>query len=366
MKKSGFAVLSIMFILLLIVGCTQRFIQPSENAPAQQETAEEPAEESAEEAPAELPAEAEPEEAEEPEAAVQEPEETIVAPVREPAKYTTPAKEPSKEEKGTCGCSFTWDPLCGKDGKTYINKCLFKCFGRSDSDIQTNSQCPKKDSPIKIYTDDITVDYEADKWNSGYCWRPMYRDAGIRYCKNLIVNGRVNTEPAPLRGNWLDEELLTADWKARKDSYTIKLKTVQQATNEEYDMLFQPLFEPGRYRLSFWARQDIAANNDWKAKLILKDWWDTKPRPVGVTGCYEVSTDINADEHYIDVAPNKWRRYNYEFDVPLNLTQWTSQRRISADCEYEWDNIPGGYRIELTGPTVGYALFDDFVLEKVK
>ncbi|MBN1543904.1 hypothetical protein JW898_00400 [Candidatus Woesearchaeota archaeon] len=346
------------------------FIQPTEKAPSQteqtaEEPAEQPADEAAEELPEEMPAEAEPEEADETEAAVKNPEETIVEPVRKPAKYTTPAKEPSTEKKDTCGCSFTWDPLCSNEGKIYINKCLFKCFGGDEEDIKLNSQCLKKTSPINLYTGDTEAKYEADKWNGGYCWRMMWRESGIRYCRNLIVNGRVNVEPEPLRGNWLDEEHLTADWKAREDSNTIKLQTGQKATNEEYDTTFQPLFEAGRYRFSFWARQDVAANNDWKARLILKDWWDAKPRPVGVMGCYEVSTDINADEIYIEVLPNKWRRYNYEFDVPLNTTQWTSSTRVSADCEYEWDNVPGGYRIELTGPTVGYALFDDFVLEKI-
>jgi hypothetical protein len=359
----------IVILLLLISGCTywttgqvkettqMKSAPVEDNATA--ETATEPAEQATKKTTKATPATEE----------SGEDEEITVTPVAQkqtrPA-YTTPPAEPTKEERGTCGCSFTWDPLCSKDGKTYINDCLFKCFGKSNSDIQTNSQCPKKKSAIDIYTDDTKTDYEADEWNGGYCWRQMYRETGIRYCKNIVVNGRVNTEPKPLRGNWLDESHLVMDRQGRADSYTIKLKTGEQATNEEFEILYQLVFEPGRYRLSFWARQDIAANNDWKSRFILKDWWDTKPMPPGINGCYVVLTDINANEHYIETMPDEWRKYNYEFDVPINTTQWTSSTRVSADCEYEWDYVPHGYRIELTGPTAGYAMFDDFVIEKIK
>jgi Kazal-type serine protease inhibitor domain len=358
----------IVILVLLISGCSQ---WQTEAAPQSKQLKSTPVEEKApaNETPKTTEEAAEEKTAEAAETQEQEEEEITVTPAPEtPARprYTQPAASPSKEEKGTCGCSFTWDPVCGKDGKTYVNKCLFQCFGKELDEIQTNSQCPKKTGPIDIYTDDAKIEYEADKWNGGYCWRQMYRESGIRYCKNIIVNGRVNTEPAPLKGNWLDDSHLVMDRQGRDESHTIKLKTGEQATNEEFELLYQPVFEPGRYRLSFWARQDIAANNDWKAKLILKDWWDTKPAPPGINGCYLVSTDINANEHYIETQPDEWRKYNYEFDIPLNLTQWTSYTRVSADCEYEWDYTPHGYRLELTGPTVGYAMFDDFLLEKVK
>ena len=290
----------------------------------------------------------------------------VVEPVREAARYEKAEPEPSKEEKDSCGCSFTWDPVCGIDGKTYVNKCLFQCFGNSLDLIKTNSKCPKKQGPPDIYVDDIEFNYEADKWNAAYCWRMMYRESGIRYCKNLIVNGRVDEEPEPLRGNWLDSSHLVDDLKGKKDSYTIKLNTGQQAENEEYDILFQPLFEPGRYRLSFWAKNGISANNDWKVRLTLKDWWDTKPRPPGVKGCYKVWTYINGNEHFFEGLPNKWRHYHYEFNIPVNLEEWDSNQRVSEECEYDWDMIPHGYAIQITGPTIGEAWFDDFVLEKIK
>jgi hypothetical protein len=289
-----------------------------------------------------------------------------ITPVPETQKYTATEPTETSVKKDTCGCSLTWDPVCS-NGKTYINRCLLKCFGGSFDTITTSAQCPRKDSPVKVYADDNVIEYESDKWNSGYCWRDMYRDAGIRYCRNLIVNGRVNTEPSPLNGNWLDESHLSMDKEGRTDSYTIKLGPGEQALNEEYNMTFQPLFETGRYRFSFWARQDAASNIDWKVKLTLRDWWEKKPMPVGVKGCYKLMTEINAEEVYMEEQkPNAWKHYHYEFDVPLNNTQWESQQRLSSECEYEWDKMPHGYRIELTGPSFGDAYFDDFSLQKVE
>jgi hypothetical protein len=366
MDKRAAAIFCILIISLLVLGCSQQFAPPAKEMPAEaDESAEDNESEAGEEEEAEEFADIELEE-EGPESVEAEPEEIVVEPVREKARYEETAPEPTKQEKDTCGYSFRWDPVCGKDGKIYLNRCLFQCFGNDLEEIEINSQCPKKESPIDIYVDDMETDYETDKWNGGYCWRQMYRESGIRYCKNLLVNGRINTAPEPARGNWLDEEHLVLDKGGRKDSHAIRLETGEQVSNEEFDMLFQPLFEEGRYKFSFWARQDIAANNDWQVKLVLKDWWDKKPRPVGVTGCYEVSTDINADEHFIEELPNKWRHYHYEFDVPLELEQWSSYERAASECEYEWDMTPHGYRLELTGPTIGYAMFEDFVLEKIK
>jgi hypothetical protein len=214
--------------------------------------------------------------------------------------------------------------------------------------------------------DDFEFGYESDKWNGGYCWRQMWRESGLRYCENLIVDGRVDNEPVPLRGNWLDEAYLVMDKSGKKDSNTIKLGVGDQVTNEEYDVMFQPLFEEGRYVFSFWARQDVSANNDWKVKLTLRDWWEDKPRPPGVKSCYKVSTEIRCNEHFIEDKPNKWRHYHYEFDVPLDLEEWHSQKRMTGDCEYEWDMVPHGYGIEITGPTIGDAWFDDFSLMKIE
>ena len=355
-------------ILILSFGCAQQYVAPPEKEDVSEEPASveepvaepDPVEDVEDEVDEENVAELELEVSEE------EVEEVVVTPVKPPAKYVEPEDEPSSVEKDSCGCSFSWDPVCGHDGKTYINRCIYQCFGGDLEDVAHSSQCPKKKGPIKIYTDDIEFDYETDAWNGGFCWRQMWGESGVRYCKNIIVNGRVNEEPIPARGNWLDEDLLVYDWKSRSDSSTIKLFTGDQIKNEEYNMSFQPLFEKGRYKLSFWARQDIAANNDWQVKLTLKDWWEKKPMPIGVFGCYEMDTEINGDEHFFEELPNRWRHYHYEFDVPLVMEQWTAFERESSECEYEWDMIPHGYGIEITAPTIGYAMFDDFVLEKIE
>jgi hypothetical protein len=361
-KRALFLMLCIAITAILISGCAS-FKSPTGPAPDveinihTENTTEAPADEepAAEEA-------TEPEEAEPSEDILVEP-----VPTKKAADYTPAEPEEllSKEESETCGCAFRWEPLCGKDGKTYYNRCLFRCFGHELEEVKSNGQCPKNLEPQKIYSDDVLREYETDKWNGGYCWRQMYRESGIRYCKNLIVNGRVNEEPSPSKGNWLDDTHLVLDRQGRAESYTIKLATGERATNEEYDLIYQPLFEAGRYKLSFWARQEAASNNDWKVKLTLKDWWNTKPMPVGVEGCYEAVAEINGDEVYIETEPTKWRQYHYEFDMPLNFTQWNSNEQESADCA-EWDMMPHGYGIEAIGPTVGEALFDDFVLEKIK
>ncbi|MBW2963994.1 hypothetical protein KY363_00905 [Candidatus Woesearchaeota archaeon] len=267
-------------------------------------------------------------------------------------------------EKDTCRCSFTWDPICSTDGKTYINHCLFKCFGRTEEELESSNQCPKKNDGV--YTDDIKIEYDEKKAYGGYCWRQMWRSEDVRECRNIIVNGRLDDAPAPAGGNWLNQQHLVSDLFGTKDSYSIKLATGMQATNEEYNTTYQPLFEKGRYMLSFWARQDVAANNDWKVTLTLRDWWDYAPRPTGVKGCYEISREIDADEVYIEVKPNEWRHYHFEFDVPLKLGDWTSYMRESPECEYSWDMVPHGYGIEVLGPTVGDAYFDDFSLVKVE
>ena len=357
-KREIFLMLCCISIVLLISGCA-RFQQPAANEPDSEITIEEENQtanetQAAEETVAE---EETPQEAAE--------EKKAPTPSREPAKYIEPSASPSKEEIDTCGCAFRWEPLCGNDGKTYFNRCLYRCFGYELDDIKSNGQCPKNEAVQKIYTDDVEMEYEADKWNGGYCWRQMYQESGIRYCKNIIINGRVNEEPSPLKGNWLDDTHLVMDRQGRADSYTIKLTTGEQATNEEYDTAYQPLFERGRYRLSFWAREEVSSNNDWKVTLTLKDWWESKPRPVGIEGCYKVFTEIDANEVFMEEDPTEWKHYHYEFDVPINVTQWNSMEKSPPDCA-AWDMMPHGYGLMITGPTVGEALFDDFVLEKIK
>lgn len=287
-----------------------------------------------------------------------------VQPVPETKTYKPAEPQLSTTEKETCGCSFTWDPICSTDGKTYINHCLFKCFGKSETDLKSSNQCPKKTG--ESYTDDIKIEYDEKKAYGGYCWRQMWRSEDVRECRNIIVNGRVDDAPMPTKGNWLDKEHLVDDMFGMKDSYTIKLATGMQAKNIEYNTTYQPIFEQGRYMLSFWARQDVAANNDWNVKLTLRDWWEYPPRPTGVKGCYELSKEIRAEEVYIDVKPTEWRHYHFEFDVPLKLGEWTTYRRDSPDCEYSWDLVPHGYGLTVTGPTVGDAWFDDFSLMKVE
>ncbi len=368
--KSTISILTIAMILILSFGCSQQYVEPAEKELADEPVQEVPMEPEVPVQTEETPLDSAPEEENvaelELEVTEKEVEEVTVTPVKPPVKYVPPADEPSSVEKDSCRCSFTWDPICSRDGKTYINRCLYQCFGGDLEDVAHSSQCPKKKGPINIYTDDVEFKYESDKWNGGFCWREMWGETGIRYCKNLIVNGRVNEDPAPASGNWLDEDLLVHDWKSRSDSSTIKLFTGDQIRNEEYNLSFQPLFEEGKYRLSFWARQDVAANNDWQVKLTLKDWWEKKPMPIGVFGCYEVSTEINGDEVYFEELPNRFRHYHYEFDVPLVMEQWDSFKRESSECEYNWDMIPHGYGLLLTAPTIGYAMFDDFVLEKIE
>jgi hypothetical protein len=276
----------------------------------------------------------------------------------------TQQKEEEFKEKDTCGCSLRWDPVCGIDDKIYINPCIFQCMGNTLNLIKTNSQCPKKELPPKIYVDDVEIEYEPDKWYGGYCWRDMWRDEGLRRCKNIIVNGRVNQEPAPQKGNWLDNKHIVLDKNGRKDSYTIKLNAGEKASNEEYNKDFQPLFETGDYKLSFWARQDVAANNDWQVKFSVRDWPADNTGSERIDGCYEFLTEINGNEHFIDEEPNKWRHYHYKFHIPLNASEWDKTTREAAYCDYDWNNIPGGYRIEVTGASFGEAWFDDFSLIK--
>ncbi|MFC1741654.1 Kazal-type serine protease inhibitor [Nanoarchaeota archaeon] len=275
----------------------------------------------------------------------------------------TPVKT-AAEEADTCGCSFTWDPVCGIDAKTYINECLFRCAGNSLELLNINNQCPKKGGTIKIYADDFKISYESDKSNGAYCWRQMLRNEGLRHCDNIITNGRINIGPEPLNGNWIDPENLVFDKFGRKESYSFELEVGDMKSNEEYGISYQPLFEKGEYMFSFWARQDIVAGNDWKVKLILRDWSKGDGKPDGVESCYEVSTEIDAQDVYIDVRPNKWRHYHYVFDVPLKTVQWQKGKRDSSSCEYPWDQVPHGYRVEVEGPSFGRAWFDDFSLMK--
>ncbi len=353
MDKSGIkpilVFIAISLLLISILSGCEKEQKPEPTiieveVPAEDETAQESPEEQTEAA----------------EEKTEAPEQTSVTPVPERSRYKLAEPAPSKTPRDYCGCSFTWDPVCGNDKKTYINDCIFKCFGHTMDELGSNSQCPMRKSEPNIYTDDLEMKYDSYKWNGGYCWREMLFDAGIRECKNIIVNGRVNKLPAPARGNWLEAEHLTLDKEGESESYAIKLVPGFQASNEEYNTSFQPLFEKGKYSFTFWARQDSVANNDWRVKLTLKDWWESKPMANGVKGCYILSTTVRAEEVYIDTLPNRWRRYNYEFDVPLNLSQWETSSRESADCEYNWDMIPHGYRIDATGPTIGSAYFDDF------
>ncbi|MBW2968305.1 hypothetical protein KY362_07510, partial [Candidatus Woesearchaeota archaeon] len=279
-------------------------------------------------------------------------------------KYTTPAPEPSSVEKDTCGCTLRWEPVCGNDGKTYINQCLFQCFGNDLDDIKLRNKCPKRDGPVDIDVDDQEIAYESIKWNGGYCWRQMYRESGIRYCENVIVNGRLDYEPEPLGGNWLDRDNLAEDVKGRKESFTIKADTGDLVWQEEYNKEYQPVFEEGTYVFSFWTRNDVTSNNDWYVRLTLKDWNDPDTAPVGNNACYTVYTTIRGEDHFFEDAPNKWRHYHYTFDLPLDLEQWKNYRRESPLCEYDWDMMPHGYKIEVVGPTFGHAYFDDFSLMK--
>jgi len=364
--KKGVLALLCMMVLILAAGCAQQYVEPVDGKDADKHVIksekvqdpelepEEPAEDTRQEDVDDTPEPAE------------KPVSKYTSPSDSGARYTEAEPEPSSEEKDNCGCSFTWDPLCGRDGKTYINKCIYQCFGNSLDDIKTNSQCPKKQGPVKIWSDDVEIDYDTDKWNGGYCWRQMWQESGIRYCENLIVNGRVNEEPSPVLGNWLDEEHMAQDREGRADSSSIHIKTGDQVKNEEYIFEAQPVFEEGTYRFSFWAREDVASNNDWKVRLVLKDWWESKPRPVDVQGCYELMTEVNANEVHIESPPNNWHHYHYEFSVPLDMEQWDSQSRVSSDCEFEWDMVPHGYGITVTGPTIGEAWFDDFSLEKME
>jgi hypothetical protein len=222
-----------------------------------------------------------------------------------------------------------------------------------------------------IYVVDTEREFGPDRWNGGYCWRDMYdslskRTGDIRRCDNIIVNGQFYYEPTPAECNWLDQSHLMMDWKGEKNEYTLFLTKGQTAVNSEYNESFMPLFEKGRYRLSFQARQDSNALNDWKVKLTLQDWWSKTSAPDGLDNCYTFAETLDAQEIYIDMLPHKWKRYNFEFDLPIDETAWQEYTKVTPGCAYAWNGMPNGYKIEVTGPSLGTAYFDDFALERIE
>lgn len=53
--------------------------------------------------------------------------------------------------RNTCGCTRNYDPVCGSDGITYGNKCLFLCEkeNREDLQIEHDGVCvPNETSPV--------------------------------------------------------------------------------------------------------------------------------------------------------------------------------------------------------------------------
>jgi hypothetical protein len=374
-KRASYAIIGLIVLLLALSGCN-KYSKPAETEEKPVESAEKtgiiassPKNQNSAEQNSSITAEQKTQETTDDPAKTEEEtagnvpkEELSVTPVVEKQGYVTAQPNQPTGEVITCGCGFSWDPVCGNDGKTYINRCIFQCFGNDLKNIKSNTQCPKKQTNVDIYTDDLAIDYETDKENGGYCWRNMTKGMGLRRCDNLIVNGRANIGPAPTLGNWLDTRYVVDDKKARKDSYSIKLERGWKVVNEEYNTTFQPLFTKGRYTFSFWAREDAGSNNDWNVKLTLRDWNNQAPKPGGMKSCYTLTTQINSNEVYIETGPDEWRHYHFEFDVPLDLTQWSVYERESALCEYNWDMMPHGYRIEAEGPSFGRAYFDDFSL----
>lgn len=237
--------------------------------------------------------------------------------------------------------------------------------------------------------------------SAGRCWR-----AGRR-CINLILNGDVDPAPSnvttrsqaidlgyePIVGPWVYGSTLGNDRSGNSQSRSILFNagSSANATNDEYLRDFHPKYTAGRYRFSFWFKEDAdsQSSNDWSIEFKVRDWWGTQRDteemtpmgwiPDGATNCYGAVKMIYRPP---DAQASVWNNYSVEFQVPLIDSDWDGLEQMNS-CRNSSNEeippyprtqiIPGGYAIviRLTSikgqdvNVIGRLQFDDFSIERI-
>lgn len=216
--------------------------------------------------------------------------------------------------------------------------------------------------------------------NGDFCWRDSNGDGIWRRCSNLIINPGLDPDgPIPAVSSWITGTLLDTDRQNNASSRSLRLAGSSfNAVNDEYNEHFYPLYSPGVYDFSFWMKEDSASlsSNDWSVRLKVRDWWDQDNMPQGARRCYVANHSIRRAS---DAAFGQWKKYSYEFSVPLIESQWDAQLMpLASGCNDSSGNpiapydpstiIPAGYAIVINGSSQnrvnGNIWLDDFALVK--
>ncbi|MFH1321838.1 MAG: Hint domain-containing protein [Bacteroidota bacterium] len=82
--------------------------------------------------------------------------------------FSAPVRGQDTLPEALCNCPKTCDPVCGKDGRVYLNKCVAKCFGVK---IRSNGNCPdrffKQDDTLTWHVREICDPVSAPSKNLG-------------------------------------------------------------------------------------------------------------------------------------------------------------------------------------------------------